>query len=300
MPSDIDRAANRAACPKGFSLVEMAVVLAILGVLSVFFFPIINAYLSSKNRSETLQRMKNIEAAIYNFAIVNKRLPCPANGLLTTGVETTPDASGGCTGNQLNGVVPWTTLGLGFSDIQDNWGNQVTYRIGYGLAKSSALDMSSCDAAGTSITNPTMGTPINLGLCVSTCTGTFAAANCTSPQNFLLRKGLDVSTGTVKIMDYTAYTGAAFILISHGDNGYGAINGSRIYQSAAISGTAGTTLEAPNLNQTSLLVTNVAPPQFVDTTFNDAGDATTYFDDIVIRPSLLSVIGSAQLVPRIH
>jgi type II secretory pathway pseudopilin PulG len=278
----------------------MAVVLAIIGVLAVFLIPTVNVMLSNKTRSESLQKLKNIETAIYNYAIVNRRLPCPANGLLTVGTEAITGSN--CTSNQLNGVVPWATIGLSYSDILDGWNNQITYRIAYGLSQASALDMSSCDPAGTA--NSSTGTPglpaVSLGLCASTCTGTFAAANCTSPQNFLTQKGLDVSNGATKIMDYTKFTGAGFILISHGDNGYGAINGARVYQSSAITGTAGTTLEAANLNQASLVVTSNAPPVFVDATFSDASDATTYFDDIIIRPSLMSVINTVQLGPRSH
>lgn len=285
----------------GFTLVEMAVVLAIFGLLAIFLMPTVVVAVSQKNRSETTQKLKNIESAIYSFMILNRRLPCPANGLLSTGTEAR-DVSGDCTSNQINGVVPWVTLGLAYSDVVDNWNNQVTFRIGYSLARTAALDMSSCDPAGTAATNPaTAGAPsVNLGLCAATCTGTFAAANCTSPQNFLLRKGLDVSNGTTRIADYTAYTSAAFVLISHGDNGYGAITNGRVYQPAAQRAIAGTTLEAPNINQSSLVVTSATPPQFVAADLSDDAVAATYFDDIVVRPQLMAVIAATQLGPRSH
>ena len=287
---------------RGFSLVEMAIVMVIIGLLLILFLPTVTVINSNKNRTETLLKLKNIETAIYNFVIVNKRLPCPADGTLTAGTEARVAATGQCTNNQANGVVPWTTLGLSSADVLDSWSNQITFRIGYGLAGTAALDMSSCDPAGTAAASPAAAAApaINLGLCATTCTGTFSAGSCTSPQNFLIRKGLDVSDGTAKMMDYTTYTGAGFVLISHGDNGYGAMTSNQSYQTTAVRAIAGTTLEAPNING-ALTVSSGAPPQIVDTSFSDSvGDATKYFDDLIIRPTVISVINAAQLVPRSH
>jgi hypothetical protein len=140
------------------------------------------------------------------------------------------------------------------------------------------------------------------GLCATTCTGTFSAANCTSPTNFLALKGLDVTTdGTTKVMDHTNYTGAAYILISHGDDGYGAINSAGVYLATAVRGIGGTpTLEGNNTNLATRTVTSSTWNQFVDAPFSDANNPAVYFDDIIIRPSLLSVINQAQLGPRSH
>jgi len=305
---------KRSARPQGFTLTEMAVVLAIVGLLFVFLIPVSNTLRSNQRRAETEQTLKNIQAALNNFVIINKRLPCPADGTdigtATSGTEKAPAGGGDCTNNQANGVVPWATLGLTPAAALDAWNDQITYRVGYGLtrtatspscsAASAALDMSSCDPAGTRPATP--GWPAcGGGLCDTTCTGAFLSSNCTSPANFLANKGLDVTTdGITKVMDHTKYTGAAYILISHGDNGYGAINSSGAYVASATQGVAGTTLENANRNLSTLVVTSAVTPSFIDAQFSDANDPTKYFDDIIIRPSVLSVITQAQLGPRSH
>jgi prepilin-type N-terminal cleavage/methylation domain-containing protein len=300
---------------RGFTLVELAVVVAIIALLLVLFLPANTASIVNQRRANTTQKLANIETAIANFVVVNRRLPCPTDGSLLAdsaktalwGIEGRDAATGDCTlniTNQGNGAVPWVTLGLQLGDVTDSWDDLITYRVGFGLTRSSALDMTSCDPAGTKSETVVNAAPnINLGLCdTTTCgVGTFAAANCTAPSSFLQRKGVDVkSTAAVTVMSYLANTGAAYVLISHGENRYGAISNIGIYQATAARGIAGTTLEEPNKNLSTLTVTAVAPPAFMSATYNESDDATLYFDDIVVRPLLYSVIGRANLGPRAH
>lgn len=287
----------------GFTLTEMAVVLVIVGLLFVFLLPVSNTLMSNQRRAATLQTLNNIQSALNNFAIINKRLPCPADGSLAipSGLEGTLNANGDCANNQADGIVPWVPLGLAPAATLDAWYDQITYRVGYGLTRNGALDMTYCDPGGAA--TATAGWPAaGGGLCATTCTGTFSAANCTSPTNFLALKGLDVTTdGTTKVMDHTNYTGAAYILISHGDDGYGAINSAGVYLATAVRGIGGTpTLEGNNTNLATRTVTSSTWNQFVDAPFSDANNPAVYFDDIIIRPSLLSVINQAQLGPRSH
>jgi prepilin-type N-terminal cleavage/methylation domain-containing protein len=294
----------------GFSLIELAVVLAIIGLLLMFLLPTNTSMIIGQRRANTTQKLVNVETALLNYVIVNKRLPCPANGTLvppnaTAGVEGTRDGNGDCSNpaNQANGVVPYVSLGLQFSDAVDSWDNQITYRVGYGLTRNSSMDMSFCDPAGTASQTAINVAPlVNLGLCnTATCVGTFAAANCTSPSNFLLRKGLDLRSGPATlVMSYLAGTGAAYVLVSHGENGYGALNNAGTYLATASRGVAGTTLEDANRNLATLTVTSGAPPIFMSASYSNGDDATTYFDDIVIRPMVFSVISKANLAPRSH
>lgn len=296
----------------GFTLLELAVTLVIVSFLLFILLPTNSAILSNSRRAATVKKLANINQALINFVTVNKRLPCPADGTALTGVEGTRNGSGDCTTspvNQANGVVPWVALGLSFGEALDSWDNQMTYRVGYGLTRNNALDMTSCDPAGTALANTGGAGSINLGVCNSTtCTGTFAAANCTRPPDVLQYKGLDVKSNlTTTVMSYLVTTGAAYVLISHGDNKYGAINNVGTYMTPPVSVTAitGTTLEDPNWqrgsdNITTRTVTAAAPPQFMDATFSDSDSLTAYFDDIVVRPMLYSVISQAQLGPRSH
>ena len=298
---------KRSARPQGFTLTEMAVVLVIVGLLFVFLIPVSNTLLSNQRQATTLQTLQNIQAALNNFVILNKRLPCPANGTAGTGIEA-PLGGGICSNNQQYGVVPWVTLGLAPGAVLDAWNDQITYRIGYSLAQPSALDMTYCDPAGQAA--ETSGWPASGGgLCATTCTGTFSAANCTSPSNFLkgsgTGKGLDVTTdGTTKVMDHANYTGAAYVLISHGDDNYGAINSAGVYVSSPVRSVSGTPTLEKNNTALTLTVPSSSPYQplnpIIDATFSDADNSATYFDDIIIRPSVLSVINQAQLGPRSH
>ena len=278
-------------------MLEMAIVLLIVGLVIVLTLPINNMIVSNQRRATSLQNLKNVQAALSNFVTLNKRLPCPANGKLTPGAalfgKEAPVGGGICSGSQQFGVVPWVTLGLGPSEAQDAWANFISYRVGYGLTQNSALDMTSCDPAGTMVSTP--GAPISFLTCSPSCTGTTLTTNCTAPRDFILNKGLNVSDGTNVIMNYANFTGAAYVLISHGDNGYGAV--SNMYVDAATIGTWGALEDA---NKSSKTVSNSIPVAFVDAPFSDGDNTTTYFDDIIIRPPLLSVINQAQLGPRSH
>ena len=293
---------------QGFTLVELAIVLIIVSFLFVFLVPLTSGMLNQQKRELTRQKMKNIETAIANYVAVNKRLPCPADGTLTSGTVNAgvegARTSGDCTNLQVTGVVPWVTIGLSVSDIEDGWSRRVTYRAAYGLTRDSALDMSLCDSAGSKVTDTTGTTPPPGGKCSSTClVGTDVITNCTSPQNYLANKGFVVrdGAGTTLVLDPAKYTGAAYVIISHGENGYGAYDFGGTYLTTASTGVAGT-IEAFNINGPAVSVTSTVPTSanaFRDTDFSD-GAAAVYFDDLLIRPSVFSVIQRVQLGPRSH
>jgi type II secretory pathway pseudopilin PulG len=302
---------------RGFTLAELAVVLLIVGFLMFLLLPASNVMLSNSRHSATQQKLANIDAALVNFVMVNKRLPCPANGsaigTAAAGVEGSRDGNGDCTafagaaGIQDRGVVPYVALGLTLNDVVDAWNNQITYRVGWGLTRTSALDMSACDPAGTATNSHGNASNANTSTCAAGCTGSFIASCYTQPVEVVMFRGLNVKSDlNTTIMDFATapYTGAAYVLISHGDNGYGAYSASGIYQSPGSGWPAtpnGTTLEDANWNSgAGHAVTSGAPPAFIDAPLSDSGNVTTYFDDIVVRPSLVSVVSRAQLSPRGH
>lgn len=300
------RPTNRPA-QSGFTLMELAVVLVIIALLFVFIMPTSNTLLNSGKRELTRQRLKTIDTALINYVTVNGRLPCPADGTVAPGAaggEGGRNATGDCTNSQVSGIVPYIAIGLTEADINDGWDRRITYRAGFGLTRDAALDMTSCDPAGTRAadvtTLPTYSAPS--GRCWSTCVGT-DMATCTSPQNYLAGKGFDIRNGdgTVLLMAGGTFTGAAYVLISHGENGYGAYERSGVLQTTAASGTAGD-IEAYNINGPTKNVTAALPA--TANTFREAeyssGVAAVYFDDFLSRPSVFSVIQRAQLGPRSH
>lgn len=120
----------------GFSLVEMAVVLAIVGLLLGGLLLPLGAQIEQQQMNETQRRLEMARDALVGFAVSNRRLPCPAT-LTSSGIETTPSATspglGTCT-NALTGYLPAVTLGLQPVDpstklFLDSWGNSIRYAI---------------------------------------------------------------------------------------------------------------------------------------------------------------------------
>lgn len=94
-------------CWDGFTLIEMAIVLVVLGmILMVAFYAI--PRLTERARLETTKAtMDEVAKALTSFAAVNSRLPCPdVNG---DGLEGT---AGTCAAGDVVGRVPYRTLGL--------------------------------------------------------------------------------------------------------------------------------------------------------------------------------------------
>ncbi len=104
----------------GFTLIEVAIVLVIMGfILGGLFAPLSTQYENSR-RSESNETLKQIVDALYGYALVNGRLPCPdSNG---NGQENL--SGNNCAA--LGGSLPWTTLANGQNDA---WGQNFGYRI---------------------------------------------------------------------------------------------------------------------------------------------------------------------------
>lgn len=105
----------------GFSLVEMAIVLAIVALLLGSLLPTISSQIEQQRRNETRKQLAEIQQALLGFAIINGRLPCattisdPAN--VGYGLEAPT-----CTVNPLaEGYLPWKTLGVSETDA---WGSK--------------------------------------------------------------------------------------------------------------------------------------------------------------------------------
>ncbi len=114
----------------GFSLIEMAIVLVVIGLLVGTILLPLSEQMESARRSETSTQMSEIKEALLGFAIANGRLPCPST-LASDGQEA-PYGGGNCT--QPNGFIPYKTLGITGTFNTDNlfndsWGNPIGYTI---------------------------------------------------------------------------------------------------------------------------------------------------------------------------
>jgi prepilin-type N-terminal cleavage/methylation domain-containing protein len=120
---------TRRANIRGFSLLEMAIVLMIVGFLLTGMLGGMSALQSVQRDDGTRRQLDEMRNALITFATVNGRLPCPAapatsDAVTGAGLERAPTASG-CTGGAA-GAFPWATLGL---PQTDTWGRRFSYRV---------------------------------------------------------------------------------------------------------------------------------------------------------------------------
>jgi prepilin-type N-terminal cleavage/methylation domain-containing protein len=114
--------------PTGFTLVEMAFVLAIVALLMGGLLPTLSSQMEQRRRSDTQNTLNEIKNALIGYAIVNGTLPCPANPSDITGVTATAGIARTppCTGSSSSGVLPWATLGVSETDA---WGRRFSYTV---------------------------------------------------------------------------------------------------------------------------------------------------------------------------
>lgn len=115
----------------GFTLIEIAVVLVIVGMLVGSFIGSITQRIETTRRDNAKKQLEDIKTALLGFASVQGRLPCPttASG---AGQEQPASGTGLCTVQ--HGFVPGRTLGINGSynrDILliDSWGNPFRYSV---------------------------------------------------------------------------------------------------------------------------------------------------------------------------
>ncbi len=124
----------------GFSLLEMAVVLVVVGLLLGGSLIPLSVQMEKKDRDATKKQLVHMREALIGFALTNGRLPCPdtdGDGL-RDGVATCANAEGG---------FPWVDMGLGKLDA---WGQPFTYRVTSSFADSADETSCSPSTAGVS------------------------------------------------------------------------------------------------------------------------------------------------------
>lgn len=121
--------------PRGFTLLEMAIVLVVFGMLSSGLLKGLSAYREQSRINEARQQLVNAREALLGFTLANGRLPCPSDPSLSSnlpaaGMEAlvcTPDCASGDSICPLeHGALPWQTLGI---EATDPWGNRLTYFV---------------------------------------------------------------------------------------------------------------------------------------------------------------------------
>jgi prepilin-type N-terminal cleavage/methylation domain-containing protein len=121
---------------RGFSLVELAVALAIIALLLAGAMIPLSTQMDVRNVADSRRTMESIRESIVGFTQANGRLPCPADGTLAAGTanagtEQLSGLSPNTTCTNAFGVVPWATLGV---PETDGWGRRFSYWVSQNFA----------------------------------------------------------------------------------------------------------------------------------------------------------------------
>lgn len=144
----------------GFTLVELAVVMAIVALLLGTMMVTLSAQTDQRNIEDTRRRLEQARELLLTHAIVKGRLPCPARyassashssgmesfcvaaatGHTTTcsGTETVAEQTHGTCSNHYDGYLPAATIGFQQTDADgfavDAWGNRIRYAVARSIA----------------------------------------------------------------------------------------------------------------------------------------------------------------------
>ena len=126
----------------GFSLVEMAIVVMIIGLLLAGAMFLLKPYLEMSQANLTRKKMENISSALASFAQTYGRLPCPsdADSSASNPPYGSPRRSGsngldfvkdncGTSMESYVGIIPFRAIGLTEDQVRDNYGNMITYAV---------------------------------------------------------------------------------------------------------------------------------------------------------------------------
>lgn len=114
---------------KGFTLVELAVVLAIVSLLLSMVLYTFSAQTEQRDFTDNRLRIEQVKELVLAFAIAKGRLPCPAT---STSLGQESFTSGACT-SYYDGFVPAKTIGFTPADADgfaiDPWGNRMRFAV---------------------------------------------------------------------------------------------------------------------------------------------------------------------------
>lgn len=229
-------------------------------------------------RGVTTARMTKITEALVAFSALNGRLPCPAPGTLDAGDASPLTATTACT--DADGVVPWKSIALRREDALDGWGRKISYRVFGGTAGFTLAD-------GVNMTN--CNSSLGYALDATLASGELCKPG-TPPPN-MPAQFYDARGNMLVVEDAgTTRNGNAFVLVSHGDSGYGAFPADGASGRTTLPNNTGREFTNTQATGTYWILSRSAP----GTPATDAG----HFDDVVAYMSAREFIARAKLGAR--
>lgn len=189
---------------RGFTLIEMSIVLLIVGLVIVITYPALRVTRQSYQIATTQEHLQSLMRATAAFVQSNGCLPCPTKATASTAAfgrvrgDTTASLCGTC--SQEEGLVPFVSLGVPASMAKDGWGRWITMRVDRALTTVTGIVPPT--APCTTNTPPCVQGQSRQGLCAA------SLANSTT-------------YATVNTVGGTGQK-AAVVFVSHGANGFGA------------------------------------------------------------------------------
>lgn len=113
----------RTSIQKGFTLVEITIVLLIVGLIVGAGFSSLGAYLDNAYQSHTMGNLTVTKRALLDYVMVNRHMPCP---------DTDNDGEENRTGVACSasvGTIPFNDIGLGAAITSDDYGNVFGYGV---------------------------------------------------------------------------------------------------------------------------------------------------------------------------
>ncbi|RKZ49151.1 MAG: hypothetical protein DRQ48_02550 [Gammaproteobacteria bacterium] len=123
---------------QGFTLIEMAMVIFILGLMMTSFLEPLATRVEEEQRNKTQIQLDDIEEVLFGYVLRNNHLPCPdcsdalTEDCVTVNTNDPTDINDGeedilaDTCATETGNFPWATLGV---KRTDQWDNNFTYHV---------------------------------------------------------------------------------------------------------------------------------------------------------------------------
>ncbi len=246
----------------GFTLVDMAMMLAVAGVMTASLLSTSTVKKDAKYLTVSTTHMQEIKEAVIQYYLKFGAVPCPASATTQPNTATFGKATdcaaaavAGVTDPAVPagyaatdavrlGVVPTRTLALPDSYMFDEWGNRLTYAV----IKKLAIDSSNFSSYSTAVT-----------------TGVIRINNVSGTQ--------------ISSVDPTNFT--VYAVISHGKDGKG---------SYSVSGVANTACDTTNVDKENCNGDYV----FMDAPISDAAQGASYFYDLTQFVNKNDIVAAAE------